>query len=178
MPLVRRPLVLTGGPGAGKNTCGRRLAEGRQRCAFVDADDLRQLVVAGAAAPWEGPEGERQRELGARSSAALAAGFGAAGFEVVVADVLTPASLRIWRLAVPDAVVVRLVQTPDEALRRLGGRHRWITDEELRWLHGVEAADPPAADAVLEVAGLDLDAQVAALEHLWSDARPPRRDAR
>lgn len=165
---VRPPLVLTGGPGAGKTTCGRRLAETRPRCAFIDTDDLRQLVVAGAAAPWDGPEGERQRELGARNAVALSTGFIAAGVEAVVADVLSPASVRIWREAVPGAVVVRLVLGPDAALQRLGGRHRFITEQELRWTFAGEAAEPLGADLDLPVDGLTRDAQFARIEEAWA----------
>lgn len=177
---MRPPLVLTGGPGVGKTTCGRRLAESRSRCAFIDTDDLRQVVVAGAAAPWDGQEGERQRELGARNAAALSDGFTVAGFETVVADVLTPASMRIWREAAPGAVVVRLVLGADAALQRLGGRHRFITEEELRWTYAGEAAEPLGADLDLPVGGLTPDAQLARIEEAWAriggqGAAPPVR---
>jgi len=43
-----------GQPAVGKSVTARALVEGRPRCAFIDADDVRQLVVTGAAAPWEG----------------------------------------------------------------------------------------------------------------------------
>lgn len=164
---MRRPLLLTGGPGSGKTTTGRALAESAERCAFVDADDVRQLVVAGAAAPWDGAEGEWQRELGARNCAILADSFGAAGLECVTADVLTPRGLAIWREAVPDVLVVRLILSADAALARLGGRHPFITDDELRWLHAAEQRDPPAADAVLDVEPLTAEQQLAAVARLW-----------
>lgn len=44
-----RPLLLSGGPAVGKSTCGRALATERNRAAFIDVDDIRQLVVAGDA---------------------------------------------------------------------------------------------------------------------------------
>lgn len=53
--LARRPLVLTGGPAVGKTTTARPLAEALPRAAFIDVDDLRQLVVAGHET-W-GPQG-------------------------------------------------------------------------------------------------------------------------
>lgn len=56
---LRRPLVLTGGPAVGKTATGRWLAGQRPRAAYLDVDDLRQLVVAGAEAPWRGQEGPR-----------------------------------------------------------------------------------------------------------------------
>jgi shikimate kinase len=58
------PLVLTGGPAVGKSTTGRLLARRFTRAAFIDVDDIRQLVIAGSAAPWEGAEGLAQQELG------------------------------------------------------------------------------------------------------------------
>jgi dephospho-CoA kinase len=46
-------LALTGPPAVGKTTAGRPLAASRRQGAYVDVDDIRQLVVAGHAAPWE-----------------------------------------------------------------------------------------------------------------------------
>jgi hypothetical protein len=51
------PLVLTGGPAVGKSTTANLFARRRPRAAVVDVDDVRQLVVSGAAAPWDGAEG-------------------------------------------------------------------------------------------------------------------------
>jgi predicted kinase len=67
-------LVLTGGPAAGKSTTARRLAQTRPRAALIDVDDIRQLIVSGAAAPWEGDEGRRQQHLGVENACGLAAG--------------------------------------------------------------------------------------------------------
>ncbi len=88
----RPPLILTGGPAAGKTTTGRALAEGRPRAAFIDVDDIRQLVVTGAAAAWEGPNGQQQMDLAARNACALASNLHQAGFDVVVADVVDAAT--------------------------------------------------------------------------------------
>ena len=49
---MRPVLILTGGPAAGKTTCARELAVVRERCAVVDVDDIRQLIVAGHVPPW------------------------------------------------------------------------------------------------------------------------------
>jgi hypothetical protein len=69
------PLVLTGGPAAGKSTTAHALAARRTRCAVVDVDDVRQLVVSGAAAPWEGLEGREQQRLGVTNACGLARNF-------------------------------------------------------------------------------------------------------
>ena len=41
-----RPLILTSGPAVGKTICGRALALERDRAAYIDVDDMRQLIVA------------------------------------------------------------------------------------------------------------------------------------
>ena len=51
-----RPLILSGGPAAGKTTCGRILAASCSRAAYIDADDVRQLVVSGGRTLWSGKE--------------------------------------------------------------------------------------------------------------------------
>lgn len=105
---VRRPLLLTGGPAVGKTTCGRALAEEVARGTYVDVDDVRQLVVAGAEPLWAGPEGQAQHMLGASNASALARNFLAAAFDVTLADVLTPATARIYRDLLPGCLIVHL----------------------------------------------------------------------
>jgi hypothetical protein len=41
-----RPLILTGCPAVGKTTCERAFAVERDRAAYIDVDDIRQLIVA------------------------------------------------------------------------------------------------------------------------------------
>lgn len=165
------PLVLTGGPAVGKTTCARTLAAARPRAAFVDADDVRQLVVAGAAAPWEGLEGRAQHALGARNAAALGRGFHAVGFDVVVADVVTPATAAVYRAELPSCLLVHLRISLAGARRRAATRPVHLTDAEFVLLHGWDAADPPQSDVALEVDGLSLDEQVAAIRRCWEASR-------
>lgn len=164
------PLVLTGGPAVGKSTCARALAQALPRAAVVDADDVRQLVVAGAVPPWRGVEGRAQHALGAQNAAALARGFHAAGFAVVVADVVTPATALVYRAGLPDALLVHLRISEAGARERAGTRPVHLTDEEFALLHGWQVADPPPADAVLVVDGLSRVEQVAAIRRLWEAA--------
>jgi predicted kinase len=164
------PLVLTGGPAVGKSVTGRRLAEGRPRAAFVDVDDIRQLVVAGAEAPWLGPEGDAQAALGAENACGLARRFLANGYDVVIADVLTPTTAEIYRREMPTCRIVHLVVDIDEARRRAATRRIWLTDEEFELLHRRDSAHPPDADVRLRVAALDLGQQIAAVGRCWSNA--------
>jgi predicted kinase len=169
----RPVLVLTGPPAVGKSTTARALAEARARCAVVDVDDVRRLVVSGGAAPWDGEEGRRQQHLGVRNACALAGRFVESGIEVVVADVLTPETLAVYRERLPGCLVVRLTVPLDEAWRRAATRAQWLTDEEFVALYEADAAAAPAADHVLDVRDLGLDAQAATVADLW--ARASRR---
>jgi predicted kinase len=149
----RRPLVLTGGPAVGKTTTGRALAERRPRAAFVDADDVRQFVVAGAEPLWRGDEGIAQHLLGAQNTSLLAGAFVRAGFEVVVADVVTAPTAPVYRSLLPDCLIVHLVVPFAEARRRASTRP--------------DTDDPPDVDHRLEVAALSFQEQVDAVDDLW-----------
>ncbi|MEU6720176.1 AAA family ATPase [Nonomuraea sp. NPDC046802] len=130
-----RVLVLSGPPAAGKSTLGRRLAGTRARCAFVDVDDVRQLVVAGAAAPWEGTEGKRQRRLSAINASSLAKNFATAKMDVVIADVLNAETLAVYRASLDSLLVVHLHVAYERARDRALGRPIYITWNEFKMLH-------------------------------------------
>jgi predicted kinase len=137
-----RPLVLSGGPAVGKTTCARRLAQGLDRAAFIDADDVRQLVVAGDATLWSGAEGREQHVLAVRNVAALARNLTGAGFAVTVADVVTADALAAYRAELPDCFVVHLALPLEEARRRASSRTVYLTDDEFDLLHGLLATPP------------------------------------
>lgn len=168
----RPPLVLTGGPAVGKTATSRHIANGRPRCAVLDVDDIRHLIVSGAVAPWRGMEGERQQRLGVTNACALAKNFLDAGFEVIIADVLTPTTVELYRRDLPGCVVVHLIVTRDEASRRASTRPVWLTDAEFDALHEADASNPPDADLRLVVDDLDLAAQAAAVDTRWAQADP------
>lgn len=161
-----RPLILSGGPAAGKSTCGRLLAESRERAAFIDVDDIRQLVVAGDATLWSGSEGESQLLLAARNTSALIRNISADGFDVVAADFVTPDSLRVYREQLPDSLVIHLAISLDGALRRAATRPVHLTDDEFDLLHRL-IETPPRADVILDVDGFTLEQQTRAIAELW-----------
>ena len=184
MPVLR-PLVLSGGPAVGKTTCGRALARERGRAAYIDADDVRQLVVAGEATLWSGPErvlrlalgaapeGEAQHALAAHSIAAMATNLLAAGFEVVVADFVTARTLAILRAELAGCFVVHLGISLSGARERAGTRRVLLTKDEFELLHRMAAA-PLDADLLLEVDGLRFDAQLDAIRSAWLAASRSR----
>jgi hypothetical protein len=150
----------------GKTTTGRTLAAARPAAAFIDLDDVRQFVVAGHAPVWE-PDGPRQTALAVRSACAVARNLLAEGFDVVLADVLDPGTAAAYRAELPGVLLVHLRVPFVEASRRAATRPVWLTEEEFAWLHRRDAADPPAVDVRLDVGGMDLPAQVAAVEEVW-----------
>jgi predicted kinase len=163
------PLILAGGPAVGKSVTARALAEGRPRCAFIDVDDVRQLVVTGAAAPWEGREGWEQQRLGVTNACSLARNFLAMGIEVVVADVLTPETCDLYRCELPGCLIVHMTVGFPEAMRRAASRKVWLTDDEFRMLHEADAANPPDADHRIQVDTLDLQNQTEKVARLWGE---------
>ncbi|TCC56545.1 hypothetical protein E0H73_33265 [Kribbella pittospori] len=126
------------------------------------------MVVSGHAAPWEGDEGRLQQRLGVENACGLARNFVAQGIETVMADVITPETMSLYRRWLPNAVVIRLQVTMDEARRRAMSRTQYLTDEEFERLHLEDARHPPPADHHVDVTGHDIDDQVAAIAALWS----------
>jgi predicted kinase len=161
------PLILTAGPAVGKSVTARALAEGRPRCAFIDVDDVRQLVVTGAATPWEGREGREQQRLGVTNACSLARNFLAAGIEVVVADVLTPDTCDLYRRKLSGCLIVHMTVDLPEAMRRAASRKVWLTDVEFRLLHEADAANPPDTDHRIQVDTLSLQDQIEVVASLW-----------
>lgn len=164
-----RPLLLTGGPAVGKSVTARSLAETTPRTAYLDVDDLRQLVRTGAAAPWAGTEGAAQHLLGIRNAAALARNFGDAGFNVTLTDVVGPDTVTVYRDLLPGVVVVRLAVSFEEAERRARTRPVHLTDEEFVMLHR-QQSDPLAVDHEIDVTRLDRSAQLRHVRALWTAA--------
>ncbi len=165
---MRRPLVLTGGPAVGKSTCARALAEGVPRAAFIDVDDIRQLVVADAAAPWDGSRGQEQSALGATNACSVARNFITAGFDVTVADVLTPATTAVYRAGLPQCLIVHLRISIAVARARAATRRVYLSDSEFEWIHQQDLTNPPDADVELDVDDWSEAEQVQVLVGLWA----------
>ena len=163
-----RPLLLTGPPAAGKSTTARALGESLPVAAMIDVDDIRQLVVAGHAAPWDGEAGVRQQRLGVENACDLARRFTDSGIEVVIADVLTRPTAELYRARLPSVLIVQLRISLGEARRRAALRPVYLTDDEFEQLHRDQPSDAELYDHVIDVDGLDLAAQVAAVRGVWS----------
>lgn len=164
------PLLLAGGPAAGKSTTAAILAGTNERCAVIDVDNIRHLVVAGGAAPWKGNEGRTQQLLGIRNAASLAHNFIDAGFDVIICDVVTASTLGKYRASIPDILVVRLSIDLDEARRRSQKRTEFLTDKEFGDLHAAQAVQL-AVDHEVDVSSLTVDEQAARIREHWRFGR-------
>lgn len=165
--MTHRVLVLTGGPAAGKSTTALALATTTPRTAFIDVDDVRQLVKNGGAAPWDGEKGASQQLLGVRNATCLASNFVGQGINVTVADVVNPITLALYRELLPDVLVVRLTLGLEEARRRAAQRTVYLTDAEFEELHR-QQGDNLQVDHELDVADMGIDEQVAAVMKIWT----------
>ncbi|HEY8601542.1 MAG TPA: hypothetical protein VIL85_24155 [Thermomicrobiales bacterium] len=130
-------LILTGPPAAGKNTIGALLARQRERCAVIDVDVVRAMIVQPHRAPWHGAEGWRQHRLGVHQACRLASGFVADGWEVIILDLLSDSTLPLYRqsLAPRQFQIVQLLPTWAECARRFRERGPVLTDDEFALLY-------------------------------------------
>ena len=164
---MRPPLLLTGPPAAGKSTTALALARSAPLAASIDVDDVRQLVVAGHAAPWEGSAGDLQQRIGVLNTCDLCLRFIAGGIEVVLCDVVTTAAAAIYRERLPGLTIIRLRLPLDEARRRAQSRPVHLSEQEFDNLYDADAASTFAVDHEVDVAGLDRAEQARAIGRLW-----------
>jgi len=126
-------LILTGPPAAGKNTIGALLARQRERCAVIDFDVVRAMLVQPHRAPWQGAEGWRQQRLGVLQACKLATGFVEDGWEVILLDALSDRTLPLYRqsLAPHQFQIVQLLPTWAECGKRFQERGPVLTADEF-----------------------------------------------
>ncbi len=163
---LRRPLLVTGPPSAGKSTLAAALATHRALCAVVEVDELRSLVRSGAVDPWRPGAGEGQHRLAAVQACLLASSFVAAGVEAVLVDVVRAPVAEVYRSSAATPFVVALRLPLDVARARSAGSR--FTGPELEALHA-ESAVVRDVDAEVDASGTA--AQVLAdVEALWAAA--------
>ena len=164
---VLRPLLITGPPAVGKSSVALLLADLVPPCAVVEADDVRQLVKSGAAAPWQPGEGFRQTELAAHNAALLMTSFHDYGFNVIATDVLLGNAFSAYAESSVPPLVVHLRVPLVEALRRAGTRRVYLTDDELQLLHESEQG-ASVADVSVDTTDLSPEECVAQILGRWT----------
>ncbi len=130
-------LIISGPTASGKNTVGHSLALQRERCAVVDFDLVRKMFVKPHQPPWAGEEGEAQQFLGVKQVCSLAENFGKAGWEVIILDVLSTETVKIYRhlLSQNNLRIVQLLPTFEELNQRFYQRGACLTDNELKMVY-------------------------------------------
>ena len=108
--------------------------------------------------------------IGVRNACALARNFGDAGIDVVLTDVLTPASANLYRQLLPDCFIVRFVVAFHEAERRAASRTMFLTRDEFANLHRTDRSMPPRADRELMADYLSPEELVRVVDELWKSA--------
>jgi len=141
--LGERPFVLiTGISAAGKSTVAEMLARRFDLAVHVKGDVYRRMVVAGRAEMTSSPSEEawRQLRLRYRLGATTADAYYAAGFAVILQDVVIGSVLSeyIGAIRTRPLYVVVLAPSPEVVMRREAGREKVAYRGEP---NGVEALD-------------------------------------
>ena len=133
--------VVSGTQGAGKSTVARLLAERFERGAWVSADALQRMIVAGGRWP-EGdrmsPDAERQLRLRLRNACLLATSFVEAGITAVVDDIVIGERVEhlLAELAGRRFLFVMLMPRLEVVRAREAGRGTQLW-EQWEWLDDV-----------------------------------------
>lgn len=135
-------LILNGPTGTGKNTISGIVAGQRRRCAVIDYDDLRNQFRTPHLTPWDGEAGRRQNILGVEHACMLAKSFLANDYDCIILDVLNDETATIYRALLADhgPVLVHLLPSWDEILRRNATSPPRLTDAELRMVYDGQVA--------------------------------------
>ena len=164
-------LLLTGPPAAGKTTIAQSLASrGLERLAIIEVDQLRRLVVDPQRAPADGEEAQLQHLLGVLNACALAENFDAAGFDVVIVDLVTEATAARYREQL-SLSIVRLLPNWEQTMIRSHTREEPLRFRERETLCEQQKA-LEIADVTIDNSSLAPNIVAERLEHLLDNPPP------
>jgi len=112
------------------------------RCAVIDVDLLRWMVIQPHRAPWKGTEGARQQQIGVLNACALARNFQAYDFPAMIHDVISAETAKVYRQELSDYAlkIVLLLPAFDEAARHNDSRPARLTAAEIYLLYHAQSA--------------------------------------
>lgn len=135
--------ILTGPAAAGKSTIGNIYAtQFSERCAVVDVNTLRAMMLKPCLKPWDDAPGLAQHRLSVRHACMLARSFTVEGYEVMILDAIWADLARAYKAALADHIVrvVRVLPSWEESLRRLRQCPAPMTEAEARWYYEKQVA--------------------------------------
>jgi predicted kinase len=167
---VERIFLIAGGPGTGKSTTARALADTFERSVHIDVDEFRHMVRGGQVLPGVGEwsdELRHQVSLARETALDMTRRYAGAGFTVVIDDFWDPDDLREYDEAAADLDLRRYLLYPsaEEARRRnrvrSPGEEGDMIDTAIPWIYGHYAGRLEAMRGdgwtVLDTTGLDVE---------------------
>jgi len=130
-------IILTGPAAAGKNSVSNIIAQKLKRCAVIDVDTVRQMLVKPHKAPWGGKEGKRQQLLGVKNASMLAKNFYDYKTNVIILDVITNETAKLYKKYLGKVKIFLLMPSYDIAIKRFKERKTLIsiTEKEFKMLY-------------------------------------------
>ena len=130
-----RIILLTGPAASGKNTISHIAAKKKKRCAVIDVDKIREMLLQLHTAPWDGEEGKQQQKLGVENACLLAKNFLKNDCDVILLDVVDNETAELYKQYIPQIKIVLLLPSFKEAHRRFAERPHTISEEEFKMVY-------------------------------------------
>lgn len=155
---MHKIILITGGPGSGKSTIARLLAQHFSKSLHLQVDQLREMMVNGIELPGRGwtDEATRQFQWARNSAIYMAQLYANQGVDVVIDDVCVPPEFAGHYAALFNDIrtyKVLLLPSPSALTKRLqnrAGPYDQFLMKELPWLYSYLDPMPKAGWIVLD----------------------------